>query len=63
LLRQEHVENGPRTIEWFGEDVLRIGGTRMTRVDLAPGKFDANRGVVFDGVNATRTDFGPAPLY
>jgi hypothetical protein len=62
LLRQEHVENGPRTIEWFGEDVLRIGGTRMTRVDLAPRKVDLNRGVVFDGVNTSRVDFGPAPL-
>jgi WD40 repeat protein len=62
LLRQEHAENGPRTIEWFGEDVLRIAGTRMTRVDLSPGPVDLSRGVRFDGVNAGRVDFGLAPL-
>jgi eukaryotic-like serine/threonine-protein kinase len=62
LLRQEHVENGPRIIEWFGEDVLRVGGTRMTRVDLAPRSVDGDRGVQFDGVDATRVDFGLPPL-
>jgi len=62
LLRQEHVENGARVIQWFGEDVLRIGGTRMTRIDLAPGPLDETRGVRFDGVNASRVDFGLAPL-
>ena len=45
-----------------GEEVLRVGGTRMTRVELAPGPLDQARGVVFDGVNASRVDFGLAPL-
>lgn len=62
LLRQEHVENGPRSIEWFGEEVLRIGGTRMTRVDLEPGPLDEKRGVRFDGVNVERVDFGGPPV-
>ena len=62
LLRQEHVENGPRSIEWFGEEVLRIGGTRMTRVDLEPGPLDGKRGVWFDGVNVQRVDFGGPPV-
>ncbi len=62
LLRQEHVENGPRIIEWIGEDELRIGGTRMTRVDLAPGPIDPERGVRFDGIDATRVDFGLPPI-
>ncbi len=62
LLRQEHVENGPRTIEWFGEELLRIGGTRMTRVELEPKANDAERGVRFDGVDARRVDFGTGPL-
>ncbi|HEY0882744.1 MAG TPA: hypothetical protein VGD87_14485, partial [Archangium sp.] len=62
LLRQEHVENGPRVIEWFGEDELRVGGTRMTRLALAPGPVDPERGVRFDGVDAKRVDFGLPPL-
>jgi hypothetical protein len=62
LLRQEHVENGPRVIEWSGEETLRVGGTRMTRVELVPKGDEGPRGVEFDGLDAVRVDFGLPPL-
>lgn len=64
LLQQDHVENEPRAVQWFGDDVLRIGGTRMQRVDLLPeldsglAELERRRGVHFEGAMATRVDFG-----